>query len=109
MLPAPLQALGELAGNLRWSWHPETQDIFAAVDAAAWQSSGYDPVRQLGLVSQARYRQLAGDEEFLRRLAAARADLEEYLTEDRRGFWEERGYHNRADPWREERYSYQES
>jgi DMSO/TMAO reductase YedYZ molybdopterin-dependent catalytic subunit len=32
----------------------------------------------------------------------------EYLTEDRRGFWEERGYHNRADPWREERYSYQE-
>jgi DMSO/TMAO reductase YedYZ molybdopterin-dependent catalytic subunit len=32
----------------------------------------------------------------------------EYLTADRRGFWEERGYHNRADPWREERYSYQE-
>jgi DMSO/TMAO reductase YedYZ molybdopterin-dependent catalytic subunit len=32
----------------------------------------------------------------------------EYLREDRRGFWEERGYHNRADPWREERYSYQE-
>ena len=32
----------------------------------------------------------------------------EYLTEDRRGFWEERGYHNRADPWREQRYSYQE-
>jgi len=32
----------------------------------------------------------------------------EYLTRDRRGFWEERGYHNTADPWREERYSYQE-
>ena len=32
----------------------------------------------------------------------------EYLTEDRRGFWEERGYHNRADPWKEQRYSYQE-
>lgn len=32
----------------------------------------------------------------------------EYLTEDRRGFWEERGYHNAADPWREQRYSYQE-
>lgn len=32
----------------------------------------------------------------------------EILTEDRRGFWEERGYHNRADPWLEERYSYQE-
>jgi DMSO/TMAO reductase YedYZ molybdopterin-dependent catalytic subunit len=32
----------------------------------------------------------------------------EYLTRDRRGFWEERGYHNAADPWREQRYSYQE-
>ena len=32
----------------------------------------------------------------------------ELLTDDRRGFWEVRGYHNRADPWREERYSYQE-
>ncbi len=33
----------------------------------------------------------------------------EYLRVDRRGFWEERGYHNRADPWREQRYSYQEA
>jgi DMSO/TMAO reductase YedYZ molybdopterin-dependent catalytic subunit len=32
----------------------------------------------------------------------------EYMTEDRRGFWEDRGYHNIADPWREQRYSYQE-
>jgi DMSO/TMAO reductase YedYZ molybdopterin-dependent catalytic subunit len=32
----------------------------------------------------------------------------EYLTRDRRGFWEERGYHNHGDPWREQRYSYQE-
>ena len=33
----------------------------------------------------------------------------EFLTHDERGYWERRGYHNRADPWREERYSYQES
>ena len=32
----------------------------------------------------------------------------EYMTTDRRGFWEERGYHNLGDPWREQRYSYQE-
>ena len=32
----------------------------------------------------------------------------EYLTADRRGFWEERGYHNVGDPWKEQRYSYQE-
>lgn len=28
----------------------------------------------------------------------------EFMTEDRPGFWEIRGYHNHADPWKEERY-----
>ncbi len=32
----------------------------------------------------------------------------ELAAENRRGFWEERGYHVHADPWREERYAYQE-
>lgn len=32
----------------------------------------------------------------------------EFMPADRRGFWEERGYHNEADPWRQQRYSYQE-
>ncbi len=32
----------------------------------------------------------------------------EFLEFDERGFWEVRGYHNHADPWREERYSFQE-
>jgi DMSO/TMAO reductase YedYZ molybdopterin-dependent catalytic subunit len=32
----------------------------------------------------------------------------EYMVADKRGFWEERGYHNIGDPWQEQRYSYQE-
>lgn len=28
----------------------------------------------------------------------------EFLKEKRLGYWEERGYHDRGDPWREERY-----
>lgn len=28
----------------------------------------------------------------------------EFMTEDRPGFWEERGYSNSANPWKEERY-----
>ncbi len=83
ILPEPLQALGELAGNLRWSWHPETQDLFAAVDPAAWEASGHDPVRMLGAVPMSRLQRLAADEAFAGRLAAARADLETYLTGDR--------------------------
>jgi len=33
----------------------------------------------------------------------------EFVDANRRGFWEVRGYHTHADPWREERYSYQET
>ena len=29
VLPEALSALGDLANNLRWSWHPPTQDVFA--------------------------------------------------------------------------------
>jgi DMSO/TMAO reductase YedYZ molybdopterin-dependent catalytic subunit len=32
----------------------------------------------------------------------------DFAAEDQRGFWEVRGYHNHADPWKEERYSFQE-
>ncbi len=32
----------------------------------------------------------------------------EFVDIDQRGFWEVRGYHNHADPWTEERYSFQE-
>lgn len=32
----------------------------------------------------------------------------EFTAHNKRGFWETRGYHIHADPWREERYSYQE-
>lgn len=83
VLPEPLHALGDLAGNLRWSWHPETQDVFAAVDPDAWEAVGHDPVKLLGAVSSTRLQELAGDEAFLARLGAARADLESYLSDDR--------------------------
>jgi DMSO/TMAO reductase YedYZ molybdopterin-dependent catalytic subunit len=33
----------------------------------------------------------------------------EFSNRNERGFWEVRGYHTHADPWREERYSYQET
>ncbi len=33
----------------------------------------------------------------------------ELLSEDRRGFWEENGYHTYGNPWREERFSSQET
>jgi starch phosphorylase len=83
VLPEALRPLGELAGNLRWSWHPETQDLFASIDPDAWESSGHDPVRLLGAVSARRLEELTRDEPFLWRLGELHADLQSYLTGER--------------------------
>ena len=83
MLPEPLRALGDLATNLRWSWNPETQDVFAAMDPDVWRESGHDPVKTLGALTPARLAELAADKSFLQMLEIAHADLEQYLTGDR--------------------------
>ena len=80
VLPTALSALGELAGNLRWSWHPPTQDLFESIDAELWEKSRQDPVKLLGLVPADLLARLADDADFLARLEAARADLADYLT-----------------------------
>ena len=82
-LPAALAPLGDLVLNLRWSWHPETRDLFAAVDPEVWQAADGDPVKLLGDVSRERLDELAADHRFLRRLMVAAEDLQEYLTADR--------------------------
>ena len=83
VLPPALAGLGRLAGNLRWSWDPRSQDVFEAVDPALWESTGRDPVKLLGAVGRRRLEELAADQDFLARLGAAAGDLDRYLTGDR--------------------------
>ncbi|MFJ8432492.1 alpha-glucan family phosphorylase [Kitasatospora sp. NPDC094019] len=80
VLPEQLQPLHELALNLRWSWHPETRDLFRSVDPDVWAATGEDPVRLLGEVPAARLAALAADRRFLRRLGDLADDLREYLA-----------------------------
>ncbi|GCD95099.1 alpha-glucan family phosphorylase [Embleya hyalina] len=80
VLPAPLEPLGELAMNLRWSWHAETRALFESIDPDTWAAVGRDPVRLLGTVPNDKLGALADDRRFLARLRVAAEDLHEYLT-----------------------------
>ncbi len=82
-LPSELQPLADLVMNLRWSWHPESLDLFAAVDSEVWEGCGNDPVGLLGQVSSERMSALARDRRFLRRLKDAADDLDDYMTSPR--------------------------
>jgi starch phosphorylase len=82
-LPAPLAPLQTLATNLRWSWHPPTQDMFAALDPDAWDRAGHDPVRLLGEISTARFGELARDADTVVTVRELADDLVSYLDEPR--------------------------
>src|SRR5208282_2600796 len=69
--------------NLRWSWHPPTVELFESIDPAGWAASGGDPVAMLSSMRPGQLGALAANEDFLRRLDAAVADLRGYTGEPR--------------------------
>lgn len=79
VIPEALRGLEELAMNLRWSWHPETRDVFAAMDADLWSACDEDPVRMLAEISAERLEELANDDAFIGWVSSAVADLNAYL------------------------------
>ncbi|MBN9618225.1 MAG: DUF3417 domain-containing protein, partial [Actinobacteria bacterium] len=81
--PDELAPLGDIVGNLRWSWHADSLDLLESVDPELWAASGHDPGRMLGEVSAERFAQLARDRKFLRRLEDVADDLDVYLTQPR--------------------------
>ncbi len=83
VLPEPIAALGDLASNLRWSWHPPTRDLFASLDGARWETAHHDPMELLGALAPEQLDALAADPAVVARVAAAAADLQAYLTNPR--------------------------
>lgn len=79
VLPAPLAPLGELASNLRWSWHKPTRDLFESMDPAAWVAVHREPGALLGALSTERLEALAADPRFVARVEACAEDLHTYL------------------------------
>ncbi len=81
-LPESLSGLGDLATNLRWTWHPPTRDLFASMDAELFNRVR-DPLRMLTALPPARLDELAVDDAFLAHAREAVADLDRYLAEPR--------------------------
>ena len=83
VLPEALAALDELAGNLRWSWHEPTRQLFEHIAPELWRSIGTDPVALLGAVDPARLVELAEDHDYVAGVNLVRDDLRAYLEQPR--------------------------
>jgi starch phosphorylase len=89
-LPEPLEGLRLLAYNLRWSWDHNTVELFRRLDADLWESTGHNPVRMLGIVSQTQLEAAAHDEAFLAHLHRTLDNLQAYLASE--STWYRRTY-----------------
>jgi starch phosphorylase len=87
-LPPPLERLGELAYNLRWTWDHATIELFRRLDADLWERAGHNPVALLGAIDQDKLAAAAEDEGFLTQLERVYADFADYMAAH--GTWFER-------------------
>jgi starch phosphorylase len=83
VLPERLGAVGELASNLRWSWHEPTRALFSRISPDDWEQTGFDPIALLGAVSPERLDELSRDDGFVAWANSLRDDLNRYLSEPR--------------------------
>jgi len=84
-LPAPIAGLREIAQNLWWSWHPEAQELFERIDAAAWEECGHNPVRLLATVSSEVLEERAADMAFVKAYRRVLENLRTYVESVERG------------------------
>jgi len=83
VLPENLSALEEIAGNLRWSWHEPTKELFARISPELWQQVRHDPIALLGAVEPSRLAELAADQGYVDWANHIRDDLRAYIHDPR--------------------------
>jgi starch phosphorylase len=77
---ARLAPLARVAYNFHWTWHPDGERVFRAIDSYRWRLCRQNPVRFLKEASQESLERVASDLLVVRRAEALRSSLEEELA-----------------------------
>ncbi|MDR2258638.1 MAG: alpha-glucan family phosphorylase, partial [Treponema sp.] len=77
-LPSVLKPLEEIANNLWLSWNFDAVQLFIRLDYDIWLQSQQSPVRTLGMVSQERLAEAAGDDSYLAALKEVHERFQRY-------------------------------
>jgi glycogen phosphorylase len=79
-LPPELEALSDLALDLRWTWSHGTDHLWQALDRSAWEATA-NPWSILQTISQDRLEELAHDQNFVEQLNRARRERAGHLDD----------------------------
>jgi len=93
-LPPEIEALRELAFNLRWCWSHDTIELFRRLDRNLWEQAGHNPVLLLGSIEQEKLEAAAKDDSFLAHLERVGANLQSYLNNEHTWFHRTCGEHS---------------
>src|SRR5918992_1203604 len=75
-IPARIERLREIAGDLWWTWNTQARELFRRLDYPLWRQTAHNPVLMLRLVSQEMLNLVAADAKYLATYDAAMAALD---------------------------------
>lgn len=78
-LPEALEPLRQLAYNLKWTWTPSTQALFAQINPLLWESSHHNPIAILTQTPSETLQAMTGDSGFVEAVQKEYASLQNYL------------------------------
>ena len=81
-IPKRIGRLHELAFNLWWTWNPDAQALYAAIDPELWQQTEHNAVRLLSEAAPDRLHALANEADYLVRYDQVLADFDAYMRAD---------------------------
>jgi starch phosphorylase len=91
VLPERLARLYSLAYNLWWTWHPQAQALYRAIDPRVWEATSHNAIRTLSEVSPSRLQALAQDADFVAQYDAAITSFDAYMN-GRANTWYEQAH-----------------
>ncbi len=77
-LPARIEALREIAYNVRWAWNHQAIELFRRLDRDLWEATNHNPVAMLGLIEQERLEAAAADDAFVAHADRVADEFERY-------------------------------
>jgi starch phosphorylase len=79
-LPKRISRLSELAYNLWWSWHLDTQRLFERIDGVWWEASYHNPIRFLNHVERKALNAAVRDNRFTALYDRVIAEFDAYMS-----------------------------